>query len=667
MTPRCLLLLSVLCCSGLAAQSVGDVLINEFCYDSDFNVGSLSGPDVEWVELYNTTGAAIDMSSWQLRDNTALVTLPSGSTIQANGYFVVALTASASQFLGYTGWPADYVNTQGWAGLANGGDGLALFTPSAALCIDYIQYGTGNAVPGAPAYTGTRAGDFNQADDFALARIPNGVNADATPGDAGSEAGATSFMCAPYTPGRANGGTMVDVIVPDEYSDHYSGGTPFQTLVPRSTSDPARMVLDLPPGFDFNTNSSFGFTNRPAVRARYHDGAATVTVSYAINSAETTISTANITLPAGGTMAVPINQDLPVLFGQISGQVPNSVGTIVVDITCAITAGATQTFKLQFDVDAPQITTSPGLADVFEAQTAQVSIAATGGATPYSWAVSNNPAWVSIGASSGQLTMTPPAGSAADYTFDVTVTDSNTPGRFHTVTFDVTVVGLLNITTTTLTTVAEGGTPVDTVAATGGTPAYTFSLNGAPAWLTINPATGVLGGTAPAASAGTYNFDLQVADAGSPMQTDSQPASLIVVDVLTITSPANITAGIEASNYNYTFTAVGGTTPYVWTATGLPTFLGLNPNSGLLSGIPTNSDAGTYNFDVTVTDFSTPTQSDMLSVTLVINPLGGGGGSGGSGGGGGGGCTAASGTALPLISMLLLALAARSRRRSSRS
>jgi hypothetical protein len=521
-------------------------------------------------------------------------------------------------------------------------------------------------VPGAPTYTGTRAGDFNQADDFALARIPSGVNADIGLGDAGSEAGATSFKCAPYTPGRANGATVVDALVPDEYSDHYATGTQFQTLVPRSTGDPSRMIIDLPPGFDFSSQSSFGFSNNLALRSRYHDGGSTVTVSYAINSAETTVSTTNITLPSGGNMAVPGMQTLPVLFGLITGQLPATVGTIVIDITCAVSGGLTDVFKLQIDLDAPQITTSPSLADILEAQTSQLTVAASGGSTPYSWSVANNPAWVSIGAASGQVTMSPPASTAGNYTFDVTVSDASTPARTDTVTFDVTVVALLNITTTTLTIIAEGASPTDSIAVTGGTPAYGFVLTGAPGWLGINATTGALTGTAPVGSAAVYNFSVDVTDAGSPAQMESRAVSLTVVDVLTITSPANITSGIEASNYNYTFTAVGGTMPHIWTAAGLPTFLGLNPNSGLLSGIPTNSDSGTYNFDVTVTDSSATPQTDMLAVTLVIDPLGGGGGGGsGGGGGGGGGCAGAPAPVAPVAVLGLLAALLKRRRKQT--
>ena len=662
-----ILILTLTCACGLSAQTaVGDVLINEFCYDSNNNVGTSTGPDLEWLELYNTTAAAIDLSNWEIRDNSGVVVIPAASTIGPGEYFVISLTGNATIFERYTGWPVDYANTSTWSGLGNGGDGLAIFTSAGAgnVCIDYVQYGGGNTVPGAPTWSGTRPPDITGANDFSYSRIPAGTDGDATPGDAGSEQAATTFIASPFTPGRENGGTVVDCYVPDEFADHYTGGStvgsPIQTLVPRDTSDPLRMTINLPPSYDFTTTSSFGFPNTMGIRARYHDTGATVAVSFAVNGTETTASTSTLTLPSGGNMSTLI--DLLSYTGSITGQLPGTPGSIVIDITCAVSGGATTVFKLQIDVDAPQITTSPNLDDVLEAQTSQVMIAASGGATPYSWSLANQPAWVSINPGSGQLTMSPPTSSAGNYTFDVIVSDDNSPARVDSVTFDVSVVEALDITTTSLATIPVGDTPGETIVVTGGTASFNFVLTGAPGWLSIGATTGVFSGTAPAT--GVFSFDVEVTDSGTPAQSDTQNLTLTVVDTVTITSSATLPNGEETETYNFTFTATGGTTPYVWTATGLPAFLGLNPNSGLLSGIPTNSDAGTYNFDVTVTDASTPQQDATLPCTLVIDPLNGVGGGGGGGSSDGGGCVAGAGA--PVAPLILIGLLAW-RRRKDRS
>jgi hypothetical protein len=176
--------------------------------------------------------------------------------------------------------------------------------------------------------------------------------------------------------------------------------------------------------------------------------------------------------------------------------------------------------------------------------------------------------------------------------------------------------------------------------------------------LSINSSTGALSGTAPTGSANTYNFTIDVVDSGNPQQSDSLGVSLDVVDVLTISSPATLPNGQETQAYSHTFTAVGGVPAYTWSATGLPSFLGINPNTGEISGLPTNADAGTYNFDITVTDSDSPAQNDTLPVQLVVDPIGNVGGSGDGGGDdGGGGCVSATTGATWSAFAVLLGLA----------
>ncbi len=67
-----------------------------------------------------------------------------------------------------------------------------------------------------------------------------------------------------------------------------------------------------------------------------------------------------------------------------------------------------------------------------------------------------------------------------------------------------------------------------------------------------------------------------------------------------------------------TMTATGGTTPYTWSATGLPTGLSINASTGVIGGTP--SATGTWSsIIVTVTDARGLAQTKTYSVT--INPL----------------------------------------------
>lgn len=94
-----------------------------------------------------------------------------------------------------------------------------------------------------------------------------------------------------------------------------------------------------------------------------------------------------------------------------------------------------------------------------------------------------------------------------------------------------------------------------------------------------------------------------------PFVVDCQAAALSI----TTTSP--LPAATEGIGYSATVHASGGTTPYTWTASGLPTGLSIDLMSGTISGVPTvpGNTCGT----VSVVDASIPALS--ASKTLCID------------------------------------------------
>ena len=89
---------------------------------------------------------------------------------------------------------------------------------------------------------------------------------------------------------------------------------------------------------------------------------------------------------------------------------------------------------------------------------------------------------------------------------------------------------------------------------------------------------------------------------------------------VTVANPGNQTGtvGVATSLNN---SASGGSSPYTWSATGLPAGLSISSSSGTISGTP--STAGTSNVTVTAQDSAGKTGSTTFSWT--INPQGGGG------------------------------------------
>ncbi|MCC7508773.1 MAG: putative Ig domain-containing protein [Planctomycetes bacterium] len=88
----------------------------------------------------------------------------------------------------------------------------------------------------------------------------------------------------------------------------------------------------------------------------------------------------------------------------------------------------------------------------------------------------------------------------------------------------------------------------------------------------------------------------------------------------TITGPSSIPDGVENVAYGpVTIVATGGTPPYTWSATGLPTGVSIAPGTGVISGTPTVN--GTFpSIVVTVTDSAA--QNDVQNYSITIAPAG---------------------------------------------
>jgi hypothetical protein len=71
--------------------------------------------------------------------------------------------------------------------------------------------------------------------------------------------------------------------------------------------------------------------------------------------------------------------------------------------------------------------------------------------------------------------------------------------------------------------------------------------------------------------------------------------------------------------YSALISAVSGTTPYAWSAIGLPAGLSIDAASGIISGTPAGA-AASYWVIVTVTDSATTPASDSEGFWLTVNP-----------------------------------------------
>lgn len=241
------------------------------------------------------------------------------------------------------------------------------------------------------------------------------------------------------------------------------------------------------------------------------------------------------------------------------------------------------------------------------------TLAATGGASPYSWILVSGslPPGLAL-STSGALSGVPTTGGT--YNFAVRATE--TGGGFSLRSFNLSVSAALVISTAAqLPNASIGVQYAQTFSASGGSTPYLWTIAGGavPPGLSLST-TGVLAGTP--LNAGTYTFDVRVTDAASVSVT--QTFSLIVGAGLSIASPPTLPAGVPGVAYNQTLQAAGGTPPYTWAVVSgtLPPGLLLS-QAGVISGTPTT--AGGYSFQARVTDSAAATATQTFNISIGNN------------------------------------------------
>ncbi|WP_166659124.1 putative Ig domain-containing protein [Labedaea rhizosphaerae] len=152
------------------------------------------------------------------------------------------------------------------------------------------------------------------------------------------------------------------------------------------------------------------------------------------------------------------------------------------------------------------------------------------------------------------------------------------------------------------------------ITASGGTSPYTFSAKGLPAGLSIDSSSGAISGT-PTTAGGPTAVTVTATDSAGKSGTATFNWTVTAVGQPAITNPGNQT-GTVGQAVNLPIKATGGTTPYSFSASGLPAGLSIDSSSGTISGTPTT--AGQSATTVTVTDANGKTA--QASFTWTINP-----------------------------------------------
>jgi hypothetical protein len=140
---------------GVTGARAADVVINEVFYDPLWTPDN----DHEWIELYNTSGSAVDLGGWIVGDGAdttdedeGYYVIPGGTSISGGGYLILCRRAdSLNAHWGSVIPPGVPIlqfegsSTAGQLLLANGGDDIHLYS-SSLVEIDRVWYGDGGDV-----------------------------------------------------------------------------------------------------------------------------------------------------------------------------------------------------------------------------------------------------------------------------------------------------------------------------------------------------------------------------------------------------------------------------------------------------------------------------------------------------------------------------------------
>jgi hypothetical protein len=313
------------------------------------------------------------------------------------------------------------------------------------------------------------------------------------------------------------------------------------------------------------------------------------------------------TLPGGLTLAAST--------GVISG-IPNATGafTFTIQLKDSTSPANTATKQFAITVSAGLTITTAVLPNATVGVVYSQTIAAAGGAPPYTWSITAGtlPAGLSLSSTSSTtaaITGTPSA--AGQSTFTVTVRDAASGTANQSLTLTVAIPP--SITTASLPNGIAGLTYSQTLAASGGTSPYTWSIASGtlPSGLSLST-NGAISGKPTAAGAST--FTVQVKDATGV--TASKAFTITIAAGLTISTTSPLPTGEATIAYSQNLAATGGTSPYKWSiiAGALPPGLTLS-SSGSLAGTP--STAGGFNFTVQATDSNNITASAPLAITIA--------------------------------------------------
>ena len=323
-----------------------------------------------------------------------------------------------------------------------------------------------------------------------------------------------------------------------------------------------------------------------------------------------TFSISTGALPAGLALSAA-----GVISGTPAG--PPSSAAFTVSVTDTASQPATDTQALSIDIVEPLLITTATLPATSVGAAYSAAVVVTGGTLDYAFGIGPGSLPAGLGIDANGMISGAVATGGRSEVFTVFVDDDTFPPQTASQEYQIDVD--LEITTTALPD-ATGGEPYSaSFQADGGLLPLAWSITAGNLHvpLDLDPATGEISGTPdPVCSATTTVLTVQVGDATTPAQSDTQAGITFALNPATLDiTNTGMPAGTVGVAYSAAIQVTGGVPPYAFATTGtLPSQLSIDPATGQITGTPDTVE--TQNFDVTVTDSCPDTATQSLSITI---------------------------------------------------
>jgi uncharacterized repeat protein (TIGR01451 family) len=324
------------------------------------------------------------------------------------------------------------------------------------------------------------------------------------------------------------------------------------------------------------------------------------------------------------TGTLPAGLALNPTTGVISGT-PTATGTFPFTVRVTDTSEQRATFSCNLViVPALGVTSTCPVAQGSVNLPYTLTLAASGGVTPYTWALITGslPAGLVLNPTTGVISGTPTANGTFPFTVQVTDAAGSLYSAQH-ATFSCSLVIIPALTITSLCPLAQAtiNQPYTLpLIASGGIGPYTWNLVPAgslPAGLSLNPTTGFISGNP--TTLGNYPFSVQATDSAPP---PLQQTRTFTCGISVRTPPLKITSACPASpapqgvRYSQFLTATGGSSSFIWAIVVGSLPAGLNLAGNQIFGTPTGPP-GTTRYSISVTSGE---DSAEIACSLVVTP-----------------------------------------------